>query len=220
MSLAELYTRGVEEELKYRATWAPSVHLSLGDCGPVNDGIFAREANVRDWGITFEEEASPVMEQWSFNSDKDAAITFQTKGESKIPEVPPGKAGISIAFKADEAIVLAAQGGTQTAITNIYRLKQQVLAKGVEEGKDAFPEDFAVVTNLVTAASTTVLICEDSGGEYVASAEADFESGLVDLASVSLKLSVERSSKVKTQLSATAGATPLPRLPPKARLVV
>src|SRR4051812_42127538 len=210
MSLAEQYVDGVREELKYWATWGPGTHLSLGDCGPVVDGVFRREANVRDWDIDFDDTASPSNEDWSFNSDKNAEVTFQAQAENqKIPEIPQGTAGISIKFKNDQAAVLAIKGSNQGSIDNVHRLKQQVLAKGKEDGPDAFPENFAVITDLVTADATTVLVEHASGGEYVASAKADLKAGLVDLANASLGLSVAHSKNVKTELEATANATPL-----------
>jgi hypothetical protein len=210
VSLAEKYINGIHHELGYWATWGPATHLALGDCGPVEDGVFKREANIRDWGIEFDELPNPVTGGWSFISDKSAKITIQAKADNQsIPQVPQGRAGLSIAFEDDEAIVFAAHGGNETEIDNIHRLKLQLLERGRGEGKDAFPRGFAVVTRLVTAASTTVLVTEAAGGQFVVSGAADFKAGLVDLANATVGVSVAHAHKVRTELDASAGATPL-----------
>jgi hypothetical protein len=209
--LAHDYVRGIKNELEYWGTWAPSTHLALGDCGPVVNGIFQRETNIRDeWGIEFEELPNPVTGGWSFNSDKSASITFQLAGGNKnIPQVPAGKAGLSIAFKAEEAIVMAARGGNEGTIANLRKLKKDLIDHGARKGEDAFPRDFCVITTLVTADATTVLVSHAKGGQYVVSAEADLKAGLVDLANVSLGISAAHARNVRTELDAQGGTTPL-----------
>lgn len=211
MSLAHDYVRGIRDELEYWGTWSPQTHLALGDCGPVVNGIFQRQANIRDqFGIDFEELPSPVTGGWSFNSDRSASIDYQLAGGNQnIPEIPPSKAGLSITFNSDEAIVMAARGGKEGTIANIHQLKKDLIDRGARKGEQAFPRDFAVITTLITADATTVLVSHSKGGKYVVSAEADLKAGLVDLANASLNLSTAHTHNVRTELDAQEGTTPL-----------
>lgn len=210
--IVERYLQEVHEELEpYQATWSPATHLALGDCGTVEDGLFTREANVRDFGVDFDEAASPATGRWVHKSSGAVEVTIQASGDAaKIPQIPAGKAGILLEFSREYAVVFVVPAGRETTIDNVHRLKQQLLQKAVEGPlAERFPQDFAVVTHVVTADVATVLISEERGGTYAASAEADFKAGLESLADASVEFSVASEHKVRTELKAETGATPL-----------
>jgi hypothetical protein len=215
LTVAEIVDRYLEEirnQLQpYWATWSPSTHLALGDCGTIEDGVFTREANVRHFDVEFSENPNPVIGGWVHKSSGAMTVTIQAKVDAqKIEGVPQGKAGIEIRFSREHAVVFLAPSGNETTIDNIHLLKQQLVEKALEGSlQERFPDDFAVVTHVVTADAATVLISEDRDGKFVATAEADFKAGLESLADASIDFSVASEHKVRTALNAEKAATPL-----------
>lgn len=211
MSLAEQYVQGVHRELKYWATWHPAMQLRVGDWGLIEDGILDRQGNVlQDWGIEYREDTTDVTGNWTFKTDLHAEIKVEAKGEVKtIPNVPKGKAGLQIKFKDDEAVVLVARGGKQHRIPDVHRLKRQLVAKARELGRDEFPRNIAIVTEVIVADITTVIVSNASDAEYAVSADADFGAGLLDLANAEIGVQFAHSRNAQAELDASKGATPL-----------
>ncbi len=210
--IVERYVEEIAEQLKpYQATWAPATHLTLGDCGRIADGVFIREANVRHFGVDFDENPNPTTGRWVHKSSGSMTVTIQATGDAqKIPGVPQGKAGIEVSFSRKHAVVFLAPSGNETAIDNVVALKRELLAKALEGPlRERFPQDFAVVTHVVTADVATVLISEERDGKYVVTAEADFQAGLESLADASAEFTVATEHKVRTELRAETRATPL-----------
>ena len=207
-SAAEQYVREIHAQLRYWATWAPSVHLELGDCGPSNDDWeFKPEANIRNFGVDFEPApANPTTMPWKHVSDDSVSWDIQAKGKnSSIPNVPAGEAGISMKFSREKAIVFVALGGNVGRVANINQLKKDF----AEAAGDRSIEHYWVVTELVTVDSASVLISTSSHGEFAATASANFTAGIVDLANASIGVSETHSKNVTTLLEPTNKATPL-----------
>jgi hypothetical protein len=173
--------------------------------------VFNRERNVRDFGINFEEAASPASGNWSHSSEGSIDWSTQAKADAQsIPNIPQGTAGLQVKFNRAHAVVLQIPSGTESTITDIYKLKQQLIASALNNNSaDQYPEDFAVVTSVVTADAATVLISEQAGAELTVSASADFKAGLASIADASLEITVKNSRQVKTELVAAKLATPL-----------
>ena len=51
-SVFDSYANVVKTEWGYYPVFPPGYPLSLGDFGSVDDGIFTRKGNVKDFGIT------------------------------------------------------------------------------------------------------------------------------------------------------------------------
>ncbi len=208
-SVAEQYVREIHDDLSYWPVWAPGVHLELGSCGPVGDDWeFKPEANIRDFGIEFEPAPpNPTTMPWRHVSDEAVAWDIQLKGEnSTIPNVPAGKAGISLKFSREKGIVFVALGGQIDRVANINQLKKDFATAA---GADRSLERYWVVTELVTVDSASVLISQSKNGEFAATAEADFKAGIVDLANASIGVSETHSQSVSTLLEPANQATPL-----------
>lgn len=208
-SAAEQYVREIHDDLRYWATWAPGVHLELGDWGPVNDNWeFKPSGNVRQAGIDFKPASpSPVTMPWQHISKGTVDWQIQAKGESKsIPNVPAGEAGIGIKFSSEKSVVFVALGGSISRVDNITQLKKDFAHKAAS---DHSLEHYWVVTELVTVDSAKVMISQASDGEFSATAKADLTAGIVDLAKVGIDLSVKHAHNVNTLLEPSNQATPL-----------
>ena len=114
-----------------------------------------------------------------------------------------------VKFNRAHAVVLQIPSGVESAIADVYKLKQQLIAKAINTSPDQYPDDFAVVTSVVTADSATALISEAAGAEITMSASANFTAGLASIADASLGITTRSSRNVRTELLATGLATPL-----------
>jgi hypothetical protein len=203
----ERYVREIHSALHYWATWAPAKEIRLGQCGPIEDWVFNPERSVEDFGIEFEVDKGRATSPWNHTSEGATKVVFQVQGEAQeIPEIPAGMAGIKIGFERKDAVVFVAVDGREDRVRDILQLKRQVIAKAASR---EFPEDYVVVTNLVTAASATALISESGNASFVASAEADFKAGIVDLGNASLGIRTRVTENVRTELLARTHVTPL-----------
>ncbi len=211
MRLAEAYVKQIYKGLRYWAVWSPGVHIELGDCGPLSDFIFHREGNVRDYGISFGVHSGVTHETWSYTTENAVNWTVQAAADAqKIPEVPAGQAAIGVDFTKGNSIIFVAPSGTQSSVADITELKRQVVARALDHGSpDLFPTDFAVVTDVVTVDSVTVLVSRARRGRFVASASGDFAVGLVSLGDAKLGVNHLSSTSVTTHLLAKENATPL-----------
>lgn len=209
MSLASLYTREIYDQRRYWAAWEPNVHLTLGQCGPIDgDGMFRAEGHLKDFGVAFDPDSDPAKSDTDYSSRSGLDITFQLKGGSQtIPNIPKGKAGIHIGFSSSEAVVLATKGAREIRIANQSQLRRDLLESADDEA--GLPEGWFVITHLVTCDYASVVIAEGSGAKFEVSAEADFAAGVVDLANAELGLSVQTQSSIGYKLLANEGASPL-----------
>jgi hypothetical protein len=148
-------------------------------------------------------------EPWTYISDESVEITFKAKVDaesSAVRGVPKGKAGVSLQFKREKAIVFTALGGTIQRIRDIYHLQQQLVTQSVRERG---LREMAFVTEVVTVDSGRVLISLAADGNFTASASADFTQGVVDLANASIGVSEVSRRHVSVELQPGAKATPL-----------
>jgi hypothetical protein len=207
-SLASQYTSEIYEQRRYWATWEPNVHLELGTCGPVSDGIFRPEDKLGDFGITFAQDTDPEPADTDYSSRQGLDVTFQLAvGGQVIPSVPRGTAGMSVSFTRKQAVVVAVKGGREYRIANQTQLKSDILEKARE--REDFPDRWFVVTHLVVCDFASVLVALGSGASFAVSGKADFAAGVVDLANAKLGLTVRSQNHIGYKMLAQKGATPL-----------
>lgn len=208
MDTAHQYTKEIHDEIQYLAAWLPGIHLELGDCGPVDrDWLFSRERSLVEFKVPFEHE--PRGKRIDAHHESKGSVEYVIQGEGEnanISNLPAGKAGIDIKFTRENAVILETNDAYEVSITDIYQLQRDLLYLA---RRDRFPEGYAVITNIVTAGATTVLISSSSSAHFTLSAEADLKAGLADLANGSLEFAVKRSKDVSTKILAEPGLTPL-----------
>jgi len=202
------YTDEIHEQLGYWATWLPGKRIRLGDCGPIRDREFKVERNLKDFGIPFKKAPSGAPGNNIVHSSA-AGVEWEFQaagGVAHIEGVPPGKAGVAVRFSRANAIVLVVHEPRESQIADIYALREALLERTLD---GEFPESYAVVTSVVDAGSTTVLISNSGEGLFSASAEADLAAGPVDLANAKLALQRVSWRGLETEVVAEHGLTPL-----------
>ena len=204
------YTDEIHEQFLYWATWLPSSRVQLGDVGLLQNRVFSPQTNLKDLGVPFEATQRADSMNLQHASQRDVTVTFQLSGGAQaIPDVPRGKAGVEVAFSSASGVVFVVKDGRERRIRDLDLLGRQLL-KLIEEGEVS--REYAFVTHVVDAAAATVLISSSGAAKFVASANADFDAGLLDLANASVGVSRVSSRNLSTELVADRGATPLLKL--------
>lgn len=204
-----LYAEEMYKHFGYLATWAPNVSLKLGDVGIIKDRVFERVATLDSKGITFGARPNPNEADYEYTSAN--GVTVKIKGAGEVPDagsvISKADAGISYAFQRENAIVFQAMRCRETSILDQSSLGAQILLL-YEQGK--WPDDYVVITNLITSQSTTVLISSSRSGMIEFSLDASLNpGGVVQIAGLKTGLKVVQSSNIGTKIIAAKGLTPL-----------
>ena len=198
----------------YYAAWTPGDHLQLGDIGMLEGKSFKRIGNIADLGLTFERRADPTPETLGpYKSSGKVTVDFKAAGAAQLPNshLAQADAGFSIRFAGEHAVVFIAEGCFQPSIADQLQLGRDIIAL-FKEGR--WNSSWHVITQLVEAASMTVLISSSSNGgvDLKVTADIDAAIGAEDLAKAELGLKVQASRVMETTLLAQKGATPMFRL--------
>lgn len=204
------YTDEIHDALGYWATWLPGSPLELGQCGPLQGRVFDPQSALTNFGIELD---SPTVGQLTdIQYVTKGAVSYSLHGAAdseRIPGIPEGKAGIKLSFSRENAIVFVAKDARHTRIADVNQLAK-TLYELISVGE--FPAEFAVITEIITAGTASIMISSSDGAQLSLSADADFSAGLIDVANASLGLSRVSSKNLQTEIVAQQSLTPLFKL--------
>lgn len=166
---APQYLRGIRLKLGYFATWLPSEQIAVGDIGIVQDHLFTKMTSLSVQGIDF--SASLGSEAETLTQLDGASVTVQIKAAGVADpsmSVPQAKAGIAFDFVGQKSFVFHAQGCRVRSINDLAGVESQIIEKYKDGGWD---KPWHVVTHVVHADKTTVLVSESSGSRIEFSAD-------------------------------------------------
>jgi hypothetical protein len=204
-----LYTEEMYKRFGYLATWVPNINLNLGDVGVMKDRVFERVTTLAQQSITFETRADPNYADYEYTSAN--GVKVKIKGAGEVPMagsvISQADAGISYAFQRENAIVFQATRCREMSILDQSNLGTQILSF-YEQGK--WPEDYVVITNLISCQGTTILISSSSSGMIEFSIDAGLNPGrIIQIADVKTGLKVVQSSNIGVKFIAAKDLTPL-----------
>lgn len=207
MSIKDTFTRELKDNLNYNATWLPNVHLSLGDVGVLTGNEFTYRTTLKKLHIPF--SVTEKGGKASYKHSSAGRVKRELKLAGKAPSVGSmlgeTEAGISFSFSGESAVFFMADGCTVRMIADQEPLKKAILR---EFGGGAWQKDYVVVTELVEAAATTIIVAQGRGGHFELRAKA----GLVpsfDAINAGGNFEVIREEQIGFQCLAEAGMTPL-----------
>jgi len=137
---------------------------------------------------------------------------MQVKAQGETP--PTGSllnvedAGITCSFSRSGAVVLQLTGCTGLNIGNLINVGQQVLHR---QGAGEWPEGHVVVSEVVRAGASTIIISSESGAGIDLAVKGAVGTGLLSLASLNAGLNVKAQRKIGAQFVSAPGLTPLVR---------
>ncbi len=208
MQLNESYVKEINKHLGYMAFWLPDSSYGLGTIGVIdNDGIFDPISDLESMGISFEVEQRPGKSNIDYTSAGN--VTLNTKVAGKLlsgSKLDKADAGFVLDMGRKHSILFQANDVTTTRIKDKVRL-----GKGIARlyKEDIWKKEWVVITELKTAASTTIFISSNRNSRVELKVTASAKPAKLDIADASLGLDIVSEKGVSFKAIAEGGLTPL-----------
>ena len=207
-ALAGIYCEDIRKNFKtLYAAWPPNEPLRLGDFGVLKDDvILQRLGNIEDaFAISFKQRKNPDrVSNFDYASSDSTTIEFHAKGDGT-PGGAPIKAGLDISFSSKHAVFFNAAKCIPTSIEDQYTLADKIMEL-YDAGK--WHKEFVLVTGLMDAGATTVIISGSSNSSISLEASSDKVAN-IDLADVSIKLGITKAKDIAFKVVTEKSLTPL-----------
>lgn len=205
-TIAAIYTKALHDHFRpMYANWQPGSPMELGDYGLITNHIFNRIGNIRDEGLDFEVRQDTSADQYEFTSSSETEFVFTAAGSGSGGGVGSVKAGLEIKFSRANSVFFNAAGCRINSIRNIKALGDELIRRD-EQGR--WKRHFAVVTSLVEAGATTIVVAGSSNASISLEAKAEGVQE-IDLADAALELGLKRQKNVAFKVVTAQGMLPL-----------
>ncbi len=208
MGITEVYTDAVHDHLPYYGNPDPGAPLDPGDYGILNGDAFERIGNLRDIGVTFSTKTEKQRSHHDFSSEGVRKTTIEASASGNAGPIAKLKAALKLDFSRERGVFFNAADCVTEGISNTDALGKQLI-KRYDEGD--WKKKYVVVTQVVRAGTTTVIISLKAGASVSLEATGDVQA--IDLADASLRLRpVDNSSDSVYKVTSAEGMTPLMKL--------
>lgn len=207
-SVQQQYTSEMKKKFGYYATWNPGVPLKLGDIGIFKKNVFTRVAGLQDFNISFDIRPDDTKTPLEYNSSGNVTVTTKLSGTV----APQGSvlnnldAGIIVEFGKEKSTLFKANNTTTPSIQNTIRLGEQIIEL-FKAGK--WDKNWVVITELVEAENSTIIISNTTNGKIELKANADIGAANFDIANGKFEFSPQFSRGLETKIISAEGLTPL-----------
>lgn len=208
MSLAQQYTSEIAKGLQYLPIWLPIKTLTLGTVGTIQKNVFEPEGNLNGMGVPFTPSPSRSEGTMRYNSNDGVSIQFKAAGSAPVAgsALSTADAGVAVKFSRSNAVVFEASGCRIEAIADVGTLGRRLIEL---YGSGEWNKDYYVVTEVVKADVTTILISSSAGASLELKAGGDIHAASLSLASLEAQFSTASTAKMGYELVAKEGLTPL-----------
>ena len=205
MNLAKIYTDEVYQNLRpLYANWEPTKPIKLGDFGLMNDNFFNHLGNISAFKINFNVRESPAKDYKNFSSRGSVSVSTHDKGSFPINGIMNASAALEINFSNEDAVFFNAADCNYKMIDDKVRLGEEIMEKFHAQ---VWKHEWAIVTDLVQAGSTTVAISGAKNAGLLLEAKGNVQQ--MALADASIGLNVKNSTNVGYQVISADGLIPL-----------
>jgi len=202
----EIYTDNIHANLKpFYANWPPNFPIALGDFGLLQGNMFLRKDSLKSaFGIDVRPLRHPGDKTtYAYRSAGSTEVKFHPKAQAQLGPVPV-KASVAVSFKSKSAIFFQAAGCEIEAVDGEVALGDAVLQLLAER---RWNPDWHIVTRLVRAGATTMIVSAEGGASIVL--EADAEVPTIDLADASIGLSIAHEKSIGWKAITEKARSPL-----------
>jgi hypothetical protein len=204
----ETYVKELGGAFKYLPTWVPTNKLQLGDIIDRRTLEYRGRLNEHT-GISFTSRSAPAHGILEYSSAGSVSVTMKLAGQVLADSaLGEAEAGIIVRFSRENAIAFEASGCQSEMIADQLGLAKAVLAL---YKKNDWDRDLMVITEVIRAASVTVLISGGMKGQIELKANGGLDAGAARLSNLGGNLEARHESNVATKIIATRGLTPLYR---------
>ena len=202
------YTKELYKQFNYLATWLPGTPLNLGDIGVLNKNEFVAISNLKELGIAFEVEEDTTKSDLKYLSNQAVSITTKLAGTAPVLNsvLSEADAGFSVEFSRENAVLFKANGTLSPRIKNQIKLGEEIIERFK---KGEWDKNWVVITELIKADSSTIIISSSSNGKIELRAKANISAGNLDIANASLNLEPKFEKDLETNIICGDKLTPL-----------
>lgn len=183
----------------------------LGDVGTYSKANgFNRIRTLDDYGISYEARRDENPADYEYTSEQGIEIKTSAEGEPAgiFESITEAEAGVRVEFKNKFTGVFSATGAVQPEISD----KAKVVSAIKAERSQSRDQDYAVVTGVMNAESSTVLISNSSEAMVELQATGSVNLGGFSVADLSTGFELSDSSGMRTLQVAEPSNTPLFKL--------
>jgi hypothetical protein len=205
------YLKDINKSSGYRATWEPGKLLKIGQIGKIDPkGFFVVYSSLIDEGFSPKVQSDDKSDTLDYSSKGTFEITAKVAGEvSSSTNLQKSDAGFDIKLNSEKSILFQIAGYTTEHIVNIGDMKKMILEK-YRQGN--WEKDLVVITELVVAKSSTIIISTTKGTQLTLKANADVGNKKLAITDASLNLGLVKETGSSMKFVATSGLTPLFRV--------
>lgn len=202
------YTKQMANKFGYYATWFPTVPLKLGDYGIMQKKyLFVRVGNVHDLGIKFNKRIDTTANSIDYQTSDSVSMDITVGADTKLPNTPISTK-IDFTFKKENSVVFKAKGVKSHSIEDQGKLGKEIVKLFANQ---KWNKKHRVITELVPADSTTIIIASSKSSKLELTASGDI-SASIDIANAKLGLRVVKAHGMSYTEIAKKGLVPLFRL--------
>lgn len=208
MTTVKQYTKELYKQFNYFATWLPGTPLKLGDIGIMNNNEFTAISNLLDEGLNFEVDEDFTKSDLEYSSSRAVSITTKIAGTAPALNsvLSDADAGFSVEFSRENAVLFKANGTLSPRIKNQIKLGAEIIERFK---KGDWDKDWVVITELITADSSTILISSSDNSKIELRAKTAVSAGNFDIANAKLNLEPTFSKDLVTRIICEQNITPL-----------
>jgi hypothetical protein len=208
MSISKQYTKELRDNTNYSAIWLPTLTVQPGDVGRITNYEYEPVTTLTELNIPFSIVKGHVAADINYASANAVSIVVKTAGQAPLVGslLAQAEAGVMIKFSRENAVVFRAAHCKSSSIKDRLSLENEIIAR-YKNGD--WKEDYVVVTEVVSAASSTILISSGKNAQMDLKAGGKINPGGFNLADVDAQFQVIQESNVATKILAANGLTPL-----------
>jgi hypothetical protein len=209
MSVAGTYCQDVSRELRLLAAWPPGSPMKVGTVGRfLGDRIFESETTLGSYGIKVGVDDDPGSGVLLYTSEgvNESSFTVGAHAPDLASGVVDAKAKVTIQFVREHGIIFRASGLRYQTMQDQPKMARKV-ARLAESGQ--WGRDWYIVTQVVQAASASVLIADAPSAEVELALGADANVGGIELLGAELKPRVVRHKGMHILIVGEGGLAPL-----------
>ena len=157
-NVKQTYKKQISSTFNYRATWAPSRPIVLGQVGKLQDGNFIPYTTLTDLGMTIKESSKESTDTLDYSSEGGVSFDFKLAGNAVPPSastLTKADAGIVVTFSKKNAVVFKIKGFSTSQITNLAEIEEKILNLK-KNGK--WKKGYVLISEVIEAKSASIII--------------------------------------------------------------
>ncbi len=174
MAAPETYMEEMHQRFGYLATWLPNTPVRLGDIGILRRDRFEYVTTLADLNIQYTSTSASQAVDLEYTSSGSVELEFSSAASG---DTGAGHYGgsVHLRFLRENAVLFAASCCAPVQLSNTHEVGKAVLEK-YQAG--TWDRNWTVVTEVIDAGASTILISEQASGELTLVANAALDGTL------------------------------------------